>query len=312
MKVSVIVPLYNAEKFIAETIESIINQSYKNWELIIVDDGSTDKSLEIVRSFESKKIKVFSQPNKGASAARNYGLEQSTGEYIQYLDADDILASNKFETQVNLLQSSSPDCITSCAWGRFQNSVSQAQFKPEKVWSDYSPINWLIDSWEGHGMMQTACWLTPRTVIEKAGLWNEDLSLNDDGEYFCRVLLNSSGIRFASNTAVYYRSGLSSSLSQQRSINAKISAFKVCESYREQMLAVCDTPQTRHAIMLNYLRFIYEFYPSPKELMNQSFDCIKVLGYENLELLGGKKFQLLARLIGLKLALKLRTLIKSN
>ena len=105
--VSVIIPLYNAEKYISETIESVINQTYENWELLVVDDCSTDNSREIVKSFKQKDSRIRlieSEINFGGPARpRNIGIDNSQGEYIAFLDADDVWLKNKLEIQLNLL-----------------------------------------------------------------------------------------------------------------------------------------------------------------------------------------------------------------
>ena len=98
--VSIIIPVYNSEKYLAETITSAISQTWNNKEIIIIDDGSTDNSLTIAESFANEHIKIFSQPNKGASAARNKGLHEAKGDYIQFLDGDDLLMPNKIEVQL--------------------------------------------------------------------------------------------------------------------------------------------------------------------------------------------------------------------
>ena len=97
--VSVITPIYNSEKYISKTINSVINQSYKNLEIILVDDGSTDKTYEILKKYSKmdKRIKLFHQKNKGAPLARNKGLEKSTGRYIVFVDSDDILEKDAIE-----------------------------------------------------------------------------------------------------------------------------------------------------------------------------------------------------------------------
>ena len=86
---SVIIPLYNKQDYITRTINSVLNQTYQNFEIIVVDDGSTDKSLSVVKTIKDKRIKVFSQKNLGVSNARNKGIKQSKGNYIAFLDADD-------------------------------------------------------------------------------------------------------------------------------------------------------------------------------------------------------------------------------
>ena len=107
-KVSIITPVYNSEKFLNETIESVLNQTYKNWEMILVDDCSIDNSKEIICEYikKDKRIKYYQlDKNSGAAVARNYALEKSTGRFIAYLDADDLWESSKLEKQVEFMMS---------------------------------------------------------------------------------------------------------------------------------------------------------------------------------------------------------------
>src|SRR5271165_3187575 len=102
--VSVIIPVYNSEKYLAESIESAIGQTWSSKEIIVVDDGSTDNSFEIARKFAGRpEVKVVTQENRGAAAARNAGLKEAKGEFIQFLDADDLLSADKIESQMKLL-----------------------------------------------------------------------------------------------------------------------------------------------------------------------------------------------------------------
>src|SRR5580698_4662849 len=94
--VSIIIPSYNSENHLAETIKSALSQTWVNKEIIIIDDGSTDSSVQIAKGFESN-VKVLVQKNKGASAARNAGLKEAKGDYIQFLDSDDLLSPDKIE-----------------------------------------------------------------------------------------------------------------------------------------------------------------------------------------------------------------------
>ena len=99
VKISIIIPVYNVEKYLHECLDSIINQTFKDLEIICVDDGSTDKSSEILEEYEQKdkRFTVISQPNKGVSAARNRGMQQAKGKYIMFVDSDDWLAHNACE-----------------------------------------------------------------------------------------------------------------------------------------------------------------------------------------------------------------------
>lgn len=308
-KVSILIPMYNAQRYLSKTLESIFNQTYKNIEVIIVDDGSSDQSLKIAKRYEQTNLKVLFQRNAGACIARNRAFEESTGEYIQYLDADDLLSHNKIEDQIQLLNNSDAGAMASCSWFRFTHEDHlKTHFKKRLIDKDYfSPIEWLIDSWEGKGMSQTSCWLTPRYLIEKAGNWDARLLMNQDGEFFSRVLLNAKQIRYSSIAKVFYRVG------NLASITGKITNEK-CHSqllsyrlYEEHILQNEDSARVRHALMRNYLAFMYYNYNACPGLMAEAKSAIKRLGFNSLETYGGGKFRTLARLIGFEAALMVRS-----
>ena len=98
--VSIVIPVFNSERFIVECLNSVLNQSYKNIEIIIVDDGSTDKSVELINDYHSDLIKIYSQVNSGQGKARNLGVEKAKGEWIAFLDSDDIWFVGKLEMQL--------------------------------------------------------------------------------------------------------------------------------------------------------------------------------------------------------------------
>ena len=113
MKFSILIPAYNAEIFIAESIMSVMNQTYPNWEMIIVNDGSTDNTLDILREYETidKRIKVINQENKGPLLAREAGIDISTGDYLMFLDADDYYELNALELINNEIKINNPDLL---------------------------------------------------------------------------------------------------------------------------------------------------------------------------------------------------------
>jgi glycosyltransferase involved in cell wall biosynthesis len=102
--ISVVIPVYNGEKTIQETIKSVLNQTFQSLELIIVNDGSNDETLKVISIIKDPRIKVFSYPNAGLSASRNRGLAHATGEYISFIDADDLWTPDKLEAQLKVLQ----------------------------------------------------------------------------------------------------------------------------------------------------------------------------------------------------------------
>ncbi|MEY4916996.1 MAG: hypothetical protein RL616_909 [Verrucomicrobiota bacterium] len=101
--VSILIPAYNSEQWLADTLRSALAQTWANKEIIVVDDGSRDGTLALARSFESLGVKVATQNNSGASAARNHAFRLSQGEFIQWLDADDLLAPGKITSQMNAI-----------------------------------------------------------------------------------------------------------------------------------------------------------------------------------------------------------------
>ncbi len=99
-KISVIIPVYNAEETIKETLESVLSQTFSQFEIIVINDGSQDKTLEIVSRILDPRLKVLSYPNAGVSVSRNRGISQAAGEYVSFLDADDLWTPDKLETQL--------------------------------------------------------------------------------------------------------------------------------------------------------------------------------------------------------------------
>jgi len=116
--ISVIIPVYNGEKTIRETIESVLNQTFQDFELIILNDGSQDSTLDIVSSLQDSRLKVFSYPNAGLAASRNRGTFHAVGEYISFIDADDLWTPDKLETQLKALQDN-PEAAVAYSWTNY-------------------------------------------------------------------------------------------------------------------------------------------------------------------------------------------------
>ena len=143
--VSILIPAFNAERFIAETIESALGQTWRRKEIIVVDDGSTDRTLALAKDFGSRTVSVITQANLGAAAARNKAFSRAQGDYIQWLDADDLLAPDKIANQIRALDAcSSRQTILSSGWGYFIYRSHKAQFIPTGLWCDLSPVEWLL------------------------------------------------------------------------------------------------------------------------------------------------------------------------
>jgi hypothetical protein len=179
------------------------------------------------------------------------------------------------------------------------------------VWTEERPIEWLITSSAGGGMMQPAAWLTPRSTIDKAGPWNEELTLHDDGEFFARVLLESERNVFVRDALVYYRT-VKGSLSRTRGNTASESAFAVCSAKAKMLLGVRDDEATRRAAATEFARFIYEFQPSAPELAENALQEMRKLGVEPAPAVGGGIFRGLAAILGFERALRIRSSLSGS
>ena len=299
--VSVIIPVYNAEAYLQACVDSVLAQTWYKLEIILVNDGSKDGSLALAQSFQNSRIRVLDQTNQGASAARNHGLSQAQGDYIQFLDADDLLSPEKIKLQVELLQLDPEGCIASCPWGRFVNDPQQASFQPDGLWQDLGPVDFLVYKYNQHSMMQPGVWLLPRAVLEQAGVWDETLSLNDDGEYFSRVVLQAHKILFCPEARVYYRSANHHSLASQRSMSHLHSLYRSGELCATQLLNREQSSPTKQAVVNLYQELIYNLYPFLSEQISELEAKIKIIGLKPTRPLpGGPARQGLARWIGWK------------
>lgn len=304
--VSICIPAYNAAHFIYDCINSLINQSYQNLEIIIVNDGSNDDTLSILKSFTDHRITIINQSNKGHCAAANTAFKASKGLYIKFFDADDILSDSFIENQVLRLNGRS-DTVASSSWGRFYNDdINTFSLNTESIWKDMMPLEWLIGSLNGSSMMQCGLWLIPRQILEKSGLWNEKLTLIDDFEFFIRVLLESKEVLFAENAILYYRSGIENSLSRSKSKEAYQSAYISTELGVKRILKFEDSSRTRAVCANTFKLWSYEFYPSEMELYHKSKSWVKKLGGSKLKFPAGGKTKLLNGLLGWKLVKKIK------
>jgi glycosyltransferase involved in cell wall biosynthesis len=299
--VSILIPCHNAAPWLAQTLESALGQTWPHQEIIVVDDGSSDSSQAIARGFEARGVKVVVQANRGAATARNHALQHAQGEFIQFLDADDLISPDKISAQANLLATRPPGTVASCAWGRFTDDPEMATFVDDEVCHDFAPIDFLILAAGTGAMMHPSAWLVPRAVAERAGPWDESLTLNDDGEYFCRVLLASQGLAFTPGARSYYRSGLPGSLSRRRDERSRQSLFHSLERIEQSLRAHEDSPRARRAAANHYQRFLHEFFPFPRELMHVARQRIIALGGADFSKPAmGPRTAALARFVGWK------------
>lgn len=239
--ISVIIPTYNRAHFLGRALDSLLVQSYKSWECLVIDDGSLDYTDELMDFYceRDPRIKLYSRSatrKKGASTCRNIGFEKSKGTYIQYLDSDDLLTENKFEEQIKICKNETSQVLMTCDWRLFKINpeADNQDFHMPFINKLYTPCGFLKIMGTANVFLPPHTYLTHRRIIELSGPWNEDLTNNDDGEFFSRVILNSEGVMYTSKAKVFYRKFGADHLSnynKREKIESLVESWKLIENY---------------------------------------------------------------------------------
>jgi glycosyltransferase involved in cell wall biosynthesis len=278
--VSILIPAYNSEQWIAATLQSAVAQTWARKEIIVVDDGSRDHTAEVAQRFASNGVKVVSKQNEGAAATRNHALRLCQGDYVQWLDADDLLVPDKIERQLATLRDGdSKRVLLSGPWAFFSYRTQKARFAATSLWCDLSPVEWLVRKMGENLHMQTATWLTSRELFEAAGSWDTRLLSDDDGEYFCRVLLASEGTRFVPEARVFYRVTPSSRLSYIGDSDKKKDAMVVSMKLHIQYVrSLEESERVRKACLIYMQNWLGAFYPERPDIFAELHKMAAELG----------------------------------
>jgi glycosyltransferase involved in cell wall biosynthesis len=203
--VSVIIPSYNRSGLVNETVRNVLSQSLPPFEVIVIDDGSTDGSVESLREEFGTRIQLIQQCNQGPGAARNAGLKIATGEFVWLMDSDDLASLNKLQTQVAALKSSASDIVYS-PWVKaaIQNNkivtldrVLQQKALPQS----HNVLYWFVNRWSN--VLQQC--LIRRELIVKSGNFRTDLWCGEDAEFFVRLLIAGGKLIYDDAALLVYR-----------------------------------------------------------------------------------------------------------
>lgn len=195
---SVIVPTFNRAHLILDSLTSVYGQSYRPIELLIIDDGSTDQTATVVEEWARKhrhddfQVKYFNQKNSGAPAARNLGLIESRGEFLQILDSDDILHADKLREQIHVLQKNRDDFV----WAVCDSFIDQPDYQALPPPPKEPRVRSIADHIKRGGCLCTMTGIYRRSLCEKVGPWKENLQIWQDREYNLRTLLQSNKITY--------------------------------------------------------------------------------------------------------------------
>jgi glycosyltransferase involved in cell wall biosynthesis len=242
--VSVIIPTYNRAHMVTEAMDSVWAQNYRPIETIVVDDGSSDNTAEAVEQWRIShsedlqfSVRYYYQENAGAPAARNLGIVESNGEFIQFLDSDDLLGQTKIHTQVRFLNQHGGLVSAFGKWRYFiQNSGSVIVSAPEPQLTEHFAQydcsleeNDLLVKWISGEFIPPHSILWKRRAVCSIGPWDEGAFANDDGEFACRFLIMGGCFRFCPGSWVYYRRGCDDHYSSLNTRTAAQSRFYAAE-----------------------------------------------------------------------------------
>lgn len=299
--VSIIIPAFNASRFIQDAVSAAIQQSYTNLEIIVVDDGSTDDSAMIVKAIGDSRVQYVFQANQGQSAAINHGVSISSGLFIKILDADDWINPEHIACQVAALDGRA-DCVASCRWGYFLEDFRCPLVRDEVTGRNYQdPLEWIVDSLtRAEGMMGGWIWLIPRSVWDAAGGYDCRLSLNNDFHFSIAMLLISKGVCFAEGAVYSYRKGVPGALSASYSRKAMESALLTTQLGTALLLERENSDRIRRIAADRFQSWLFQFYPQFPDLVALAEQHIRELGGSSLELEGGRLLKILLPVIGWK------------
>jgi glycosyltransferase involved in cell wall biosynthesis len=254
-KASVIIPCFNADKWLKEAIDSCLQQTYSNLEIIVIDDGSTDNSLEIIKSY-GEQIIWRSYSHQGGNYARNRGFNLSQGEYIQYLDADDYILPEKIAKQVSFIETTGADVVYG-DWRHQRHLPDGSSFLDKIEISQTQPdiLAALLANW----WVALAALMYRRSAVENSGGWDETLLAAQDRDFFLSVVMNGAKVVYQPGCDSIYRRYGAVTVSTASKGRWLKSHHRVLQKVEQQLLNKHQlSPTYRQALATSYFELARE------------------------------------------------------
>lgn len=256
-RISVVIPAYNASQYIAMAIDSVLDQTHRVDEIIVVDDGSTDKTQEVVARYEDKGVRYVRQPNQGSACARNTGIALASGKYIAFLDADDFWLPNKINQQVKTFEEKTDLALVSgdqIFWDQDRSFEKVREFS-RRQWDTDSKKQIIFENIVGNPSMV----MVKRSVLQQAGLFDPQIRFGDDWDMWIRVS-EIGKIGFVQEPVAVYR-WHKNSISQNQQKACLASYRKICRRGIHRSIAPIGRPMAylklvRHSDTVYYVRAI--------------------------------------------------------
>ena len=250
--ISVIIPLYNKEFSISNTLSSVLYQTYTKYEIIIINDGSTDSSIEKVKQFSDSKIHIFNQENKGAAAARNFGIKKAEGELIAFLDADDYWFPNHLEEIIKLYHDF-PKCGIFCS--RYSMKISKNKILNIDYGSNLNNnyrgiVKDIFNASMHYRVALTSALAIPKKIFTNDYMFNPEVSSGQDLELFTKIAINNC-VAITNITTVEYNFALEDQLSKTPITQKKLldlNQFKEAEKSNFSLKKYLDLYRTEYAL----------------------------------------------------------------
>lgn len=250
--ISVVIPAFNAEKTIRETIESVLNQTFSDFELIVINDGSQDSTLDAIATIKDDRIKVFSYPNAGVSTSRNRGISQAVGVYIAFIDADDLWTSDKLEAQLKALQEN-PQAAVAYSWTDYIDQYSQFLRPGMHVTANGDVYAQIL---ERFFLENGSNFLVRKEPLLAVGGFDESLFGPEDWDICIRLAAKYQFVAVARSQVLYRlnrtsNQSISSQLTRQESQNLKV----IEKAFQEAPDSLKELKRTALANLYKYLTF---------------------------------------------------------
>lgn len=278
-EVSTIIPAYNCEDYIKETVESVLAQTYKDIEIIVVDDGSTDRTGEILKDFGSKVEYIRQSKNTGPSAARNKGIERARGKYIAFLDHDDVWTPNKIEEQIKLLESNKDLAL---AYSNCYN-VNQSDLAIGTLFDIARPHrgfvfeNLLLDNF-----IPTSSVVVRKEILNEVGGFNERFLISQDFDLYLRIAQRYE-IDFVNFPLLKHRV-YSGSTSNRKRKTLLDEAIYITKFYRDKV--ALNNPRLAQKVDRRIAKYMFYIaiwsleHANRREALKRYFDCVKTAVFD--------------------------------
>lgn len=272
-KVSVVIPVYNSEKFLKESIESVLNQTYNNLEIIAVDDGSTDHSLKILKQY-SDSIKIISQPNSGLCFAITKGINEIKGKWFKWFSPDDIMYPETIETLVNTAKTVSENTIVYSNWTMINEKGKKLRNFSESNYNELNYFNFNIRLLDNQ-QVNVNTTLIPTLLVKKCGFQNLEDPVAIDYDFFLRAgilfqtkffLIEKNLIKYRISTNQLSHKGIAKTLSYLDKVRNNVLSELGDDKKEEYIQALIQYKKNKslyNKIMESGLKFLIKTVPDP-------------------------------------------------